>query len=102
MIGHLQQVYGKYKDKGVVLVGIDCSDSKATAAKFLKDHGVTFPNIVDSSSEAQKVVYREYQTSGQSAVPLEYIIDRDGKIVMGWYGSGGTTGERAIEKLGIK
>lgn len=39
-----------------------------------------------------------------TAVPLSYIIDRDGKIVQGWYDyhKGDDRGLRVLEKLGVK
>lgn len=102
MIGHLQRLYQRNGEKGLVLLGINCTDSKAAAVAFLRQNNVTFPNIIDTSQAARKVVLTEYQTPPASAVPLEYIIDRDGKIVVGWYGSGGNTGQRALQELGIR
>lgn len=43
-----------------------------------------YPTILDSSDEANRVA-RAYRQSG---VPLHYIIDAEGKIVHGQYGSG--------------
>ncbi len=99
MIGHLQQTYDKYKDKGVVMLGVNVSDTKTVAGRFLTENKVTFPNIVDNSPEANKVIDTQYMCQG---VPLEYIIDGEGKIVKGWYGEGGNAGEKTLEGLGIK
>ena len=95
-------MYERYKDKDLVLLGLNCSDQKPGAVQFLRANGVTFPNILDTSEAARKVVYTQYQTLGMSAVPLEYIIDRDGNIAAGWYGGGGNIAEKTIAKLGIK
>jgi peroxiredoxin len=102
MIGHLQQLHKQYEDKGLVLLGLNCYDPKSTGLAFLRSYGVTFPNILDTSNEARSIVRDEYQAPGKGGVPLEYIIDRDGKIVIGWYGSGGNLGEKTLNRLGIK
>jgi len=102
MIGHLQQLHTQYKDKGLVMLGLNCYDPKATGLAFLRNYHVTFPNILDTSNEARSIIRDEYQAPGEEGAPLEYIIDRDGRIVAGWYGSGGNVGERTIGQLGIK
>jgi hypothetical protein len=83
---HLQQLYAKYGDKGLVVLGFDASDDKQIALEMLRDNKATFPNIIDSSPAAMKVCFSDYQGAYGSAVPMSYVIDRDGKIVDGWYG----------------
>ena len=53
---------------------------------MLRDNGVTFPNIIDSSDAAEKVCFQAVPGHYGSAVPMSYIIDRDGKVVDAWYG----------------
>jgi peroxiredoxin len=101
MIGHLQQLHEQYADKGLVMLGVDFTDPKGVATAFLTSRHVTFPNVVDESPDARSVFGRKYQTL-QNAAPCEYIIDRDGKVVKAWYGSGGNEGETLIQSLGIK
>ncbi len=84
---HLEELYKNYTEKGLVILGFNCSDDKDIALKFLQEYSVTFPNIVNSSRVAQDVFFSDYQKLiGQSAVPLNYIIDKDGKIADSWYG----------------
>ncbi len=86
-IPYLEKIYQKFKDSGLIVVGFNNADKKEIVVEFLKKHNITFPNIVDNSEEAQKVFFEKYQKiRGYSAVPLNYIIDRDGKIVASWYG----------------
>jgi peroxiredoxin len=68
---------------------------------MFRKHSVTFPNVLDSSDAATKTAFQDYRTSG---VPLNYIIDRDGKIATAWYGyeEGDKRGVEALEKLGVK
>jgi len=73
--------------KGLVVLGLNVSDDPKIARELLDKHGVTFPNIVDTSKAAGEVVFSKYQKqSGRSAVPLNYLIDREGKVARAWYG----------------
>jgi len=83
----LQRLYKKYQERDFVVLGFNCADKKKIAVDFLRELSVSFPNIIDASDGAQKVFYREYQRMrGRSAVPLTYVMDRDGKVVEAWYG----------------
>jgi hypothetical protein len=86
---HLQEFHKKYKDKGLVVLGFDCSDDKQIALEMLRENDATFTNIIDSSEAALNVCFQDYQTKGASAVPMSYVIDRDGKVVEAWYGFDG-------------
>ncbi len=85
---HLQELYAKYENKGLVILGFNASDDKKIALEMLNDNGATFPNIIDSSDAATKVCFQQYQGRYGSAVPMNYIIDREGKVVDAWYGGG--------------
>jgi peroxiredoxin len=95
---HLQKLHAKYGDKGLVILGFDASDDKKIALQMMQENGVAFSNIIDSSDAAQKVCFRDYQRSCGSAVPMSYIIGRDGKVVDAWYG-GKESHARAIKAL---
>jgi peroxiredoxin len=99
---HLQELYAKYSDKGLVVLGFDASDDKQIALEMLRDNKVTFPNIIDSSDAAMKVCFQQYQRFGRSAVPMSYVIGRDGKIVDAWYGyeKGEARTVAAMQKVG--
>lgn len=96
---HLQELHEKYSDKGLVILGFNCSDDKQIALDFLRENSADFLNILDSSDAATKTAFQDYKTSG---VPLNYIINKDGKIVDAWYGYGHTREQQVIEKLGVK
>jgi len=101
---HLQEIFEKYKDKGLVVLGLNCSDDKKIAVEFLRENSATFANVLDSSEAANHTCFVDYQTlSGMSAVPLSYIIDREGKVVAAWYGEHdeGKVSE-ILERLGVK
>ena len=98
---HLQELYLQYKDKNLVILGFNPSDDKQIALDMLRENGVTFPNIIDSSDAALKVCFRDYQRLNSSAVPLSYIIDCDGNVVDAWYGyeEGHQKPKAILEKL---
>jgi peroxiredoxin len=98
---HLQKLYEKYKDRGVVILGLNCADDRKIALDFLRDNSATFPNILDTSITTIKLVYNEYKKNGD---PLSYIIDREGRIVDAWYGyeEGHKRAIAALEKAGVK
>ena len=96
---HLQELHEKCRNKGVVILGFNPSDDKRIALEMLKANGATFPNILDASDAGMKTAFHDYRGSG---VPLNYIIDRQGKVADAWYGyEGGHKRALAVlEKLG--
>jgi peroxiredoxin len=98
---HLQTLHEKYGDKDLVILGFNCSDDKEIALEFFHENKATFPTILDSSRKASMVQFRDYKGSG---VPLNYVIDRQGKIVDAWYGyeEGHKRALAALEKAGLK
>jgi peroxiredoxin len=85
-----------------VVLGFNSADDKKIAIDFMIENGVTYPNILDSSDEANRAIY-QYETMGMSAVPMTYVIDKEGKIAEAWYGYGGSQqhGIDILKRLGI-
>ena len=102
-MGHLQQLYTQYRDKGVAVLGFNHSDDKQIALDFLAESGAEFPNVLESGRRAWAVRAGFETLRGMSGVPLTYIIDREGKVVDAWYGNneGHPRGIKALEALGI-
>jgi hypothetical protein len=98
---HLQELHEQFKDKGLVILGFNSADDKKIALEFLAENRATFPTIIDSSDAAVKVNFEDYKMSG---VPVNYIIDREGKIVDAWYGyeQGHRRAKAALAKAGVK
>ena len=66
-----------------MILGFNCSDDKKIAIEFLRENGATFPMVLDSSEAAVQVGFRGYRMPG---VPVNYVIDREGKIAGAVYG----------------
>jgi peroxiredoxin len=98
---HLQSLYEKCRKKGLVVLGFNSSDDRRIALEMLRENSVTFPNILDASDSAVKTAWQEYRSSG---VPLNYIIDREGKIADAWYGyeKGHKRALTILQKLGLR
>lgn len=98
---HLQELHEKYAAKGLVILGFNSADDKKIALEFVGENKATFPMVLDSSEQAGKVSHMEYKCTG---VPLNYVIDREGKVVDAWYGyeEGHKRALAALEKAGFK
>ena len=94
----LEEMHKKYKDQGLIVVGYNTSDDEIFIRELLKENNIAYPNIYTILKEAQLVQFEQYQKPGASAVPLNYVIDREGKVAMTWYGDDRKK-ERKIEKL---
>lgn len=85
-----EQTWRKYKDKGVVFLGIDVLDQEKNAKEFLNQLGISYINLYDQSGE----VANDY---GAFALPVTLFIDKDGKIIRKSYG--GFIGEEDEKKF---
>jgi len=69
----LQRVWTKYRDHGVMVVGIGFRDMRRSALAFIDEFGLTFPNGHDDSLS----VARRFGITG---APETYVIDPNGMI----------------------
>jgi thiol-disulfide isomerase/thioredoxin len=79
----VEALYEKYKEKGLVIIGIDPYDKKEDGIeKFLSKRGVNYTVLLKG-----KDVAKDYHVSGY---PTVYLIDKNGKILfsMAGYSSG--------------
>ena len=86
----------------MVVLGVNVSDDRGIALEYLKENKVTFPIIVDTTAKAGQVMAQYETLGGMTAVPMTYLIDREGKVVEAWYGYQDGRAEKALRKLGLK
>jgi len=55
------------------------------ARRFMRENALTFPNILDSSQDAEKVMLRGYKNKTKT-MPLHTIIDAQGDVMDAWCG----------------
>jgi membrane-associated protease RseP (regulator of RpoE activity) len=84
-MSHLQELYAKYRGKGLVVLGVNVVDAKEFVVELLQQKGVEFPNIVDTSPQAVEAM-NEYEAFDRGTVPMTYLIDPEGKVVDAWHG----------------
>ncbi|MBN2070120.1 MAG: redoxin domain-containing protein [Candidatus Krumholzibacteriota bacterium] len=84
---HLEEMHHKYGSKGLTIVGFNCADSRETVEDFFSEYKTSYLTVLDSSDEAKDIFMKQYQRiKGMSAVPLNYIIGPDGRVIRAWYG----------------
>ncbi len=72
----LQRAWEKYKDRDVIILGVDYVDTDADAKKFIAAFQQTYPNGPDLGTK----ISQSYKISG---VPETYFIDKTGKLLSG-------------------
>lgn len=66
-------LYEKYKDRGVVFIGIAHNQGADKVAAIVKEKGIKYPVAIDGDNK----VFKAYAVNG---APDYYLIDRDGKL----------------------
>jgi peroxiredoxin len=82
-------------------MGVNTADDRKIALDYMKANEVTFPNILDTSDAANQAVSQYETLGGMSAVPMTYVIGRDGKVVDAWYGYEEDRARKVLKKLGL-
>jgi thiol-disulfide isomerase/thioredoxin len=72
----LERLYQQYRAQGVVVLGVDQGEGARIAAAYARDHGVTYPILIDEDQQYG----RAYAAVG---LPTTIVIGRDGRIVKG-------------------
>jgi len=69
----LERGWRAFKDRGVVVMGIDIQDKTEAGKKFINDFSLTFPNALDPTGRVS-VDYGVY------GVPETFFIDAKGRV----------------------
>lgn len=69
----LERAWRRYKDKGVVFIGVDYVDTEPAARAYLAEFDVTYPNGPDLGGK----ISRAYRIRG---VPETFFVSRDGRV----------------------
>jgi len=69
----LESAWRAYRERGLVVIGIDIQDTEAAGRRFIQQFGLTFPNAPDPKGK----VSIDYGVYG---VPETFLIDRRGLI----------------------
>ena len=71
----LNAIWDEYKDRGLVMVGVDYLDNESDARRFLKEFNVQYANGPDIETK----IAAAYRIKG---VPETYIVDKQGNLAM--------------------
>jgi thiol-disulfide isomerase/thioredoxin len=69
----VNRIAARYKDRGLITVGVNTSDEPDSAAPYAKGHGLTFPMAWDKGNEAARVF-------GVENLPTMVLITKQGKV----------------------
>jgi peroxiredoxin len=75
----LEAIHQQFADAEVTMLGVNVSDTAETAQKFEKEHGVSYPSIVDYEDNAVQLAFAEGKLAPNS-VPTTLILDRQGRV----------------------
>ncbi len=89
---HLKEVYAKYKDKGLEIVGIaeeksdDLETAKKAWLKAISDDGMSWIQVLNNYNKATTDMVMAYGISG---FPTKILLDKNGKVLFKLVGNGG-------------
>lgn len=70
----LQRAWERYRDEGLVVLGVDAQDLKSDARRFVERYELTYPILHDRNG----VTLGRF---GYSAFPETWFVDREGRLV---------------------
>ncbi|HEY4334562.1 MAG TPA: TlpA disulfide reductase family protein [Puia sp.] len=101
---HLKELYAKYKDKGLVIIGIanengsDLAANKASWMKAVKEDGLPWIQVLNNEDAGKADVREMYNVT---AFPTKILLDQNGKIIGRYTGTALAAGQKddLTEKL---
>lgn len=70
----LEAAWERYRDQGIVVLGIDAQDFRSDAKRFIRRYGITYPNVHDGEGST-------LGRYGVTGFPETWFLDREGRIV---------------------
>lgn len=86
---HTQKIYEKYKDQGLVVIGIHSSYRTEKTEKFIAENHYTFPIGIDNGQTAEDYYIRAW--------PTYCLIDKQGYLA--WGPESGVPPDNIIESI---
>jgi cytochrome c biogenesis protein CcmG/thiol:disulfide interchange protein DsbE len=71
----LEAAWLRWRDRGVVFLGLDAQDFRSDARNFLRRHGITYTNVHDGPGNT-------LPRYGVSGFPETWFVSRSGKLVV--------------------
>ena len=101
-IPHLNEVYNKFKDKGLIVIGQDCWErDDSLVAPFVKKMGdkMTYRVALDDKASNKKgqMAKTWMEAAGRNGIPSAFLVDTKG--VVAWIGHPMQLKEQVIEEV---
>lgn len=99
---HLKEIYAKYKDKGLEIVGIadekadDINNAKAAWLKAIKDDGINWIQVLNNYDKATNNLAMSYGITG---FPTKILLDKTGKVLFKIVGNGGEELDQKLKAI---
>ena len=88
------EIYGKYKDKGLEVVGVAMDADLAKIKSFAAEYKMNYPILIGAGAEG---VMRAWDVSG---LPTTFLVSRDGRVCRKFVGQAPREDvEQAIKSL---
>jgi peroxiredoxin len=85
----INQIYNKYKDRGLVVLAVNVGQSRSAAEAFADKLHLSYPVLLDTDSSVTGLY-------GVKAVPFTFVVDRKGVIIKRILGE---TEKESFEKM---
>lgn len=76
----LEAFYREHKDQGFALIAVEAGDPPRVVREFVERYQLSFPVWLDPENQALRGF-------ANNTLPSSYLINPDGKVVMGWSGA---------------
>ena len=102
-IPHLNEVHGKFKDKGLIVIGQDVFErDESLVAPFVKKMGdkMTYRVALDLKTDKEdkgRMAETWMEAADQNGIPAAFLVDKEGKIA--WIGHPMELEEKTIEAV---
>jgi thiol-disulfide isomerase/thioredoxin len=101
-IPHLNEIYTKYKDKGLIVIGQNCwENDEKLVAPFVEKMGdkMTYRVALDDKTDNKKGAMAEtwMAAAGRNGIPSAFLIDTKGTIA--WIGHPMALPEKVLEEV---
>src|SRR3989304_1741804 len=70
----LERAWKTYRDKGLLVIGVNIQDLEADARRFVAEVGITYPNVRDRDGKANRAY-------GITGIPEKFFVSPDGRII---------------------
>lgn len=74
----LEALSTEYAGKGVAFVGVNTTDSAATATAFARSFGITYPSLLDNTDNKVRLAFAGLISP--KAVPTTFVLDAKGRV----------------------